>query len=111
MRQGEANDIAKQAVQFSKLPGKSKQHCILVFALADIPGVIARLRPFIGNMGTVPAIDMPVSHNAGDFGTFLAGAPHQFAISKEQLELRTDGHMDMDSVRDDATRHLTIQKP
>lgn len=100
--QEEANDIAKEAVKFSSRPSKSKQNCILVFALADIPGVVARLRPFIGNMGTVPAIDMPVSHNAGDFGQFLIGAPHQYAITKEQLDLRTDGHMDMDSVREGA---------
>ena len=100
--QEEANDIAKEAVKFSSRPSKSKQNCILVFALADIPGVVARLRPFIGNMGTVPAIDMPVSHNAGDFGQFLIGAPHEYAITKEQLDLRTDGHMDMDSVREGA---------
>jgi formamidase len=100
--QEEANNIAKQASKFSNLPEKSKQNCILVFALADMPGVVAHLRPFIGNMGTLPAIDMPVSHNAGDFGPFLVGAPHRFAISKDQLDLRTDGHMDIDSVREGA---------
>jgi len=100
--QEKANNIAKQAVEFAKLPDKSEQHSILVFAVADIPGVVARLRPFIGNIGTVPAIDMPVSHNAGDFGQFLVNAPHQFGIPKEKLELRTDGHMDMDSVREGA---------
>jgi len=100
--QEEANNIAKRASEFAKLPDKSKQHSILVFAVADVPGVVARLRPFIGNIGTVPAIDMPVSHNAGDFGQFLVNAPHQFGIPKEKLELRTDGHMDMDSVREGA---------
>jgi len=102
VRQEEANNIAKRAVEFAKLPDKSEQHSILVFAVADIPGVIARLRPFIGNIGTVPAIDMPVSHNAGDFAQFLINAPHQYGISKEKLELRTDGHMDIDSVREGA---------
>lgn len=100
--QEEANNIAKHAGKFAKLPDKSEQHSILVFALANIPGVIARLRPFIGNIGTVPAIDMPVSHNAGDFAQFLINAPHQYGISKEKIELRTDGHMDMDSVREGA---------
>ena len=57
----EAKNIAEKADNFLKLPSKSQQHCILVFSLADIPGVISRLRPFIGNIGTVPAIDMPVS--------------------------------------------------
>jgi acetamidase/formamidase len=46
---------------------------------------------------------MPDSHNAGDFGTFLLDAPHEFGITKEQLDLvRTDGHMDIDSVREGA---------
>jgi len=100
--QEEANSIAKHAVEFAKLPDKSEQHSILVFAVANIPGVVARLRPFIGNLGTVPAIDMPVSHNAGDFAQFLIDAPHQYGIPKEKLELRTDGHMDIDSVREGA---------
>ena len=100
--QEEANNIAKQAIEFAKLPDKSEQHSILVFAVADIPGVVARLRPFIGNIGTVPAIDMPVSHNAGDFAQSLINAPHQYGMPKEKIELRTDGHMDMDSVREGA---------
>jgi len=42
---------------------------------------------------------MPDSHNAGDFGSALIGAPHEYAITADQLELRTDGHMDIDAVR------------
>ena len=53
----------------------------------------------MGQFGTTPAIRMPDSHNAGDFGQFLIGAPHQYAITAEQLEDRTDGHMDIDIVR------------
>lgn len=102
VEQEEANFIAQEPLKFSSLPKKSKQHCILLFALADIPGVVTHLRPFIGNIGTVPAIDMPVSHNVGDFGPFLVGAPHEYAITEEQLELRTDAHMDIDSVREGA---------
>jgi acetamidase/formamidase len=41
---------------------------------------------------------MPASHNAGDFGSFLVGAPHDFALSEEELEKRTDGHMDVNEV-------------
>jgi len=100
--QEQANNIASNAVEFAKLPDKSEQHSILVFAVADIPGVVARLRPFIGNIGTVPPIDMPDSHNAGDFGQSLIDAPHQYGIPREKLELRTDGHMDIDSVREGA---------
>jgi formamidase len=97
-----ATNIANQCLNFAKLPDKSKQHSILTFAVADIPGVVARLRPFIGNIGTVPVIDIPVSHNAGDFGQFLINAPHKYGISEEELEFRTDGHMDLDSVREGA---------
>ncbi len=100
--QEQANHIAQNCAEFAKLPDESKQHSILVFGVANIPGVVARLRPFIGNIGTVPAIDMPVSHNAGDFGQFLIGAPHEYGIPKEKLDLRTDGHMDIDSVREGA---------
>ena len=49
------------------------------FAPHDLVGVVARLRPFMGQLGTSPSIDMPDSHNAGDFGSFLVGAPHDFA--------------------------------
>ncbi|MBI4759448.1 MAG: acetamidase/formamidase family protein [Chloroflexi bacterium] len=42
---------------------------------------------------------MPDSHNAGDFGQFLINAPHEYGITKEKLEHRTDGHLDIDSVR------------
>jgi len=44
-------------------------------------------------------VALPDSHNAGDFGSFLIGAPHEYAVSAEELEARTDGHMDIDAVR------------
>ena len=46
---------------------------------------------------------LPDSHNAGDFGSFLIGAPHEFAITAEQLaKHKTDGHLDIDAVREGA---------
>ena len=53
----------------------------------------------MGQLGTTPAIAMPDSHNAGDFGTFLVGAPHAYGIDADDLRHRTDGHMDIDAVR------------
>jgi len=53
----------------------------------------------MGQLGTTPAVRMPDSHNAGDFGVFLIGAPHDYALTEQQLEMRTDGHMDIDAVR------------
>jgi formamidase len=97
-----AEKLARDASKFMALPGNSQQNPVVALCPADIPGVISLLRPFIGNIGTSPAIDMPDSHNAGDFGQFLIDAPHEYGISKEQLESRTDGHMDIDSVREGA---------
>lgn len=94
-----AEKIAHQAKLYAALPEKSIQNPILTFAPHDLVGLVARLRPFMGQLGTTPAHPMPDSHNAGDFGSFLVGAPHEYAITAEQLQHRTDGHMDIDAVR------------
>lgn len=94
-----AEELARDAAEAMALPEESEQHPIVALCPADVPGVVTRLRPFIGNIGTTPAIDMPDSHNAGDFGQLLIDAPHDYGIPKEELEKRTDGHMDIDSVR------------
>jgi formamidase len=94
-----AETIARDANHFAALPSKSVQHPILTFAPHDLVGVVSRLRPFMGQLGTQPAVVIPDSHNAGDFGSFLIGAPHEYALTAEQLQKRTDGHMDIDAVR------------
>jgi acetamidase/formamidase len=94
-----AERIAGDAGEYAKLPECSAQHSILLFAPHDLVGTVARMRPFLGQLGTTPAVRMPDSHNAGDFGSFLIGAPHEYALTADQLELRTDGHMDIDAVR------------
>lgn len=93
-----AHEIAEQAHQFSAIPPESCQYSSNILAKGDIPGVLTRVRPMIGNIGSCPAIAMPSSHNAGDFGSFLLGAPHQYALTEEQLGQRTDGHMDVNEV-------------
>ena len=46
---------------------------------------------------------LPDSHNAGDFGSFLIGAQHRYAITAQELQdNKTDGHMDIDAVREGA---------
>jgi formamidase len=94
-----AERIAGDSRNYAKLSDSCTQHSVLLFAPHDLVGTISRMRPFMGQLGTTPAIRMPDSHNAGDFGVFLLGAPHDYAITEEQLELRTDGHMDIDAVR------------
>ena len=95
-----AEKVAAQAEHYAALPDSSRQHSILHYAPSDMPAVMVRMRPFLGQLGTVPSIAMPDSHNAGDFGSFLVGAPHDYSIShKELIEHKTDGHMDIDAVR------------
>jgi formamidase len=95
-----AEGFAREAARYAALPDASQQHPILGFAPHDLVGVATRMRPFMGQCGTSPSTTMPDSHNAGDFGAFLVGAPHRYALTAEELQQhKTDGHMDIDAVR------------
>lgn len=109
--QGPAEEMARNARKYAALPDRSAQNPILTFAPHDLVGIVARMRPFLGQLGTTPAVAMPDSHNAGDFGAFLIGAPHEFALTEEQLKLRTDGHLDVDVVRAGATLICPVKVP
>ena len=66
----------------------------------------------MGQLGTTPSTTIPDSHNAGDFGSFLVGAPHAYALTPEELaEHRTDGHMDIDAVRAGAILICPVKLP
>lgn len=91
--------IASDAWNAMKIPENSIQNPVVLMQKSDIAGAVTRLRPFIGQLGTTPEIPFPDSHNAGDFGQFLVGAEHAYAKTKEELEKRTDGHMDINKVR------------
>lgn len=107
-----AETIAHEANHYAALPDGSRQHSILTFAPSDMPGTLVRMRPFLGQLGTCPSMAMPDSHNAGDFGAFLVGAPHAYAITAEQLaEHKTDGHMDIDAVRAGAIIVCPVKVP
>ena len=107
-----AATFAKRADHYSALPDGSKQHSILNYAPSDMQGTLIRTRPFMGQLGTCPSMPMPDSHNAGDFGAFLVGAPHEYAITPEQLaEHKTDGHMDIDAVRAGAILIAPVKVP
>jgi acetamidase/formamidase len=55
---------------------------------------------------------MPDSHNAGDFGSFLIGASHQYALTAQELQThKTDGHMDIDAVRAGAILVCPVKLP
>ncbi|MFD2131960.1 acetamidase/formamidase family protein [Pseudogracilibacillus auburnensis] len=94
-----AEQVAGDGRKFMCTPENSIQNPIVTFAPNDMPGTMARIRAFLGQLGTTPARALPDSHNAGDFGQFLIDAPHDYGITEEQLEDRTDGHMDINRVR------------
>ncbi|NBB99612.1 MAG: acetamidase [Bacteroidetes bacterium] len=95
-----AEAIGHDAENFAAMPDNAAQHSILTFAPHDLVGLPVRLRPFMGQLGTTPACAIPDSHNAGDFGSALIDAPHEYALTAEELaECRTDGHLDIDAVR------------
>jgi formamidase len=106
-----AEKIAHEARHYAALPDNSIQNPILIFAPHDLVGLTARMRPFMGQLGTTPAVQMPDSHNAGDFGSFLIGAPHEYALTADQLALRTDGHLDIDAVRAGAILVCPVKVP
>ncbi len=107
-----AEGFARDAAACAALPDNSVQHPILGFAPADIVALATRLRPFLGQIGTSPSTTIPDSHNAGDFGAFLIGAPHRYALSADELQRhKTDGHMDVDAVRAGAILVCPVKIP
>ncbi|WP_040227181.1 acetamidase/formamidase family protein [Bhargavaea cecembensis] len=107
-----AEDVARSGREYMQTPDNSVQNPIVTFAPHDLVGVIARTRPFLGQLGTTPSRPTPDSHNAGDFGSFLVGAPHEYACTDEELEThRTDGHMDINRVRAGAVLVCPVKVP
>lgn len=112
VNQDVANRLAGNASQMSALPELAAQHSILSLARADMPGLAAHMRPFLGNIGTTPSRDLPDSHNCADFGQYLVGAPHRFNMTTEELHAaKTDGHMDTNSVREGCILICPVKVP
>jgi acetamidase/formamidase len=99
-----AEKIAKDAKHYMCTPEASIQNPVVSLAPHDLIGAVARMRPFLGQLGTTPSKALPDSHNAGDFGAFLVGANHEYAVTQEELnQHKTDGHMDISRVRAGST--------
>jgi acetamidase/formamidase len=112
VKQDIADLLAGKASELSALPALAEQHSILSLARADMPGVASPMRPFLGNIGTMPSRDLPDSHNCADFGQHLVGAPHRYGMRQEELdEARTDGHMDTNSVREGCILICPVKVP
>lgn len=106
-----AEKAAKEGREFMRTPDNSIQNPVVTLAPHDMTGMVSRLRPFLGQLGTTPARETPDSHNARDFGQFLIGAPHQYAITEEQVTDLTDGHMDINRVRAGAVVICPVRIP
>ena len=107
-----ARRIAQDAKNYMRTPDNSVQNPVVALAPSDLIGLMARMRPFVGQLGTTPSKAMPDSHNAGDFGTFLIGAPHEFTMTQEELDIhRTDGHMDISRARQGAVVICPVKVP
>lgn len=97
-----AEKIAGNGKEYMQTPDFAVQNPIVALAPSDLPGIATRMKPFIGQLGSTPKRPMPDSHNAGDFGALLLGAPHEYAQTEETLKDKTDGHMDINKVRQGA---------
>lgn len=106
-----AEQVAKDGKHFMQIPDQSIQNPVVTLAPHDQPGMVSRLRPFLGQLGTTPIRNTPDSHNARDFGQFLVGAPHEYAITPEQVKDVTDGHMDINRVRAGAVLIAPVRIP
>ena len=86
----EINDvISNEASAWGAIPRNSRQVSSLIANKSDIPGLVSRVIPFMGQLGTTPSIDIPSTNNSGDSRAY-----------HEMREHLTDGHMDIDSVRE-----------
>ena len=103
--------IARDGRKYMQTPDNAIQNPVVTLAGHDMPGVVARLRPFVGQLGTTPKRPFPDSHNAGDFGAFLLGAPHEYTMTEETLKDKTDGHMDINKVRAGAILICPVKVP
>lgn len=107
-----ARKIGQNANTYMHIPENSLQNPVVSLAPSDLIGVMARIRPFIGEIGTIPSKAMPASYNAGDAGQSLVGVSHEFSLTKEELQLhRTDGHLHMNRVREGAVLICPVKVP
>lgn len=106
-----ADKIGADGKRYMCTPEGSVQNPIVSLAPAHLKGLISRMRPFLGQLGTTPSLPFPDSHNAGDFGQSLIGASHEYAKTEEELFCRTDGHMDINRVRAGAVLLCPVKVP
>lgn len=106
-----AERVLANARDYMCTPDNSIQNPVVALAPSGIPCVVSRMIPFVGQLGVMPTRQIPDTHNARDFGSFLVGAPHEYAVTQEQLADVTDGHMDINRVRGGAALIAPVRVP
>lgn len=95
-----ARKIASDPEGYLRLPENSVQNPVVSLAPSDLIGVATKMRPFIGEIGTVPSKAMPASNNAGDSGLSLVNAQHELQLTRADVASHcTDGHLHLPQVR------------
>lgn len=95
-----ARKIASEPERYLRLPENAVQNPVVSLAPSDLIGVATRMRPFIGEIGTVPSKAMPASNNAGDSGLSLVNAQHELQLTRADVASHcTDGHLHLPQVR------------
>ncbi len=98
-----ADELANRADEAMALPENSRQHPILLYKPSEMPGTLGHLRPFIGNIGTTPPIESRIhttrvtSASSSSARSTTGDSPDEDALAD-----RTDGHMDINAVREGA---------
>jgi formamidase len=106
-----AEGVANRAHQYSSLPSGSKQNPPTIMGCADLVGVWSRLRPFVGNIGTSPAITLPAVRNSKDIAARNIGANNKYGIKEEDLNKIADCHLDCAEVRAGAVVITPVKIP
>lgn len=106
-----ARAIRADAAGYAALPASSRQHPANLLANGDLPGAVARIRPMVGNIGTLPDCRIPACHNAGDIAGRLVGDPHPLSLSEHDVDRLSDGHMDDNLVTEGVTLLFPVLVP
>jgi acetamidase/formamidase len=102
--------IARGAGAWAGLPSNSKQVPALISNKSALVGVVARALPFMGQLGTIPSVDIPASRNAGDIKSNIRSLEDlpRFSLTIEEIGNHlTDGHLDRGCGKGGQHTHLS----
>jgi formamidase len=95
----QAQAVAERARHYAALPEGSIQHPATVLGSSDLVGVWSRLRPFVGNIGVIPAKRFPAMKNTRDIAVRELGSKNEFSLTEVELSNFPDCHLDCADIR------------